>query len=534
MRGYKKIFSGNMRGRLREEIVRFLPSGFFSDPVSSIQTMKHEVVKESRLRWAALFTLPNGEKIFLKRDRTKDWTECLKFLVLPSRGRKEWWISYQSQKRNLHIPMPLGWMEKVRRGTVKESFYLSEAVGSGDSLIDLARSTGFSFEGLVKAVKKIHDAGLLHKDFHGGNFLWDGESFYLTDLHRASILRSLSLNQRLWSLSHLFHSLRSLWGEETRGAFLMRYFEGEPHHLQRRKVYLKKIDCWMDRLQKRRWKSRTKRCLKESTEFSVQKEGGDTYYHRRDFPLNRIKRAMGEHLRRVKERTAALAKNGPEVAVSLFDDKGTRLCVKQFKYPGLWHGLKEHLRRSKGLKSWIGANALLVREIPSVTPLALVERWTWIGLRESFFLMEAGRDREMDRYLSTELRDFAVKRRFIRSFGRWLAEFHKLDMFHKDMKTCNILVSENEDVWNFTLLDLEDLLVDRKVGESELFRNLLQLNASIPKMLTRADRLRFLHQYLSLRPVSLDKKRFVRKIIRETLKRGTVYVAPWGVVKESS
>ncbi len=522
-----------MRGWLREDILPLLPSGFLDDPVPLVRKMDHQVLKESRLRWAVLFILPNGGKVFLKRDQTKDWIESLKFIVFPSRGRKEWAIAYQAQKRNLSVPKPLGWMEKVHGGMVKESFYLSVAIGSGYSLMDLVHSgMEFSFEGLIKGIKKIHDAGLLHKDFHGGNLLWDGESLYLTDLHRAEILRALSLNQRLWSLSHLFHSLRSFWGEEVRADFLTGYFQGEPSHLQKTKAYIEKIDCWMDRLQKKRWKSRTKRCLKESTGFSVQKEGTDTYYHRRDFPLNRIKGAIEEHLRTVKERSATLAKNGPEVAVSLFKDGEKGLCVKQFRYPRFWDGLKERFRKSKGLKAWIGANSLLAREIPSVTPLALVERWGWTGLRESFFLMEAGTGREIDRYLSAEIKDFNVRRCFIRSFGRWLAELHKLNLFHLDMKTCNIMVSQNGEGWKFYLLDLEDLLSDKRVGARAFFRNLLQLNTSTPEKITRTDRLRFFKEYMKSNPLVKEPKIFLSRLARKSRERGLVYVSPRGATVE--
>ncbi|HLD30001.1 MAG TPA: lipopolysaccharide kinase InaA family protein, partial [bacterium] len=453
MTGYKNVSTSNMKGWVRGDILPLLPPGFLDDPVTSVRKMDHEVVKASRLRWAALWTLPNGKKVFLKRDRTKDWIESLKFLVLPSRGRTEWWIAFQSQKRNLTIPKPLGWMEKVRRGMVKESFYLSEAVGSGDSLMDLVLSgTAFSFEGLVKTVRKIHDAGLLHRDFHSGNFLLDEDSFYLTDLHRARIVQSLSLKQRLWSLAHLFHSLRSCWGEEKRAAFLMRYFEGEPRRLKKKEAFLETIRRGMDRLQKRHWKSRTKRCQKESTDFSVKREGTTAYYHRREFPLDQIKRVLEKHLRMVTERPSALAKNGPEVAVSLFDDEGKRFCVKQFRYPRFRDELKEYFRRSKGLKSWIAGNGLRARGVPSLLPIALAERKGLLRGRESFFVMEALKTgREMDRYLSGGLGHFKRKRLFIRAFAQWLSNFHKTGLYHKDMKTCNLYISENGEAWDFRL-----------------------------------------------------------------------------------
>ena len=234
------------------------------------------MIKESKLRWAAILTLPGGRRIFFKRDRTKGWFESLKFLLLLQKRGKEWFIAYQLQKRKLNIPQPLGWMEKVHRGFVKESYYLSEAIGSGVSLIEDSNPLrdGTIIAGLAKTVKELHDAGLFHKDLHAGNFLWDGESFFLTDLHRAKIIRSLSLNQRLWNLSQLFHSLRSQWGERERVEFIEKYFEREAVNLEKKEVLLQKIHSLMGRLQKRQWQSRTKRCLKESTEFSIKKEKG--------------------------------------------------------------------------------------------------------------------------------------------------------------------------------------------------------------------------------------------------------------------
>ena len=46
------------------------------------------------------------------------------------------------------------------------------------------------------------------------------------------------------------------------------------------------------------------------------------------------------------------------------------------------------------------------------------------------------------------------------------------------------------------------------------------------------DRLRFLRQYLANRPVSLEKRKWAKQMMEETRKRGTLYVAPWGVVRK--
>jgi len=533
---FKKISKGEIKGWVRGEVLNDLPSAFFDDPISSVQEMGGKVIKESKWRWAALLRLPNGRRVFFKRDKTKGWMEGLKYLFSPPKGQKEFLIASQLEEKNLNIPKPLGWMERARKGLVRESYYLSEAIGTGVSFIEeIAKSKEpHSMIELAKTVRKFQDAGLFHQDLHGGNFLWDGDSLFLTDLHRAKIVEPLSLNQRLWNLSHLFHSLRSMWGEREQLQFLNQYFEGRFDDSQKKEILLQKIYPVMDRLQKRQWRSRTKRCLKESTEFMVQREKGIRYFHRRDFSMDRLKRVMGEHLDLVKERPFSLIKYSPEVNVSISDDEGERICLKQFTYPHFWGRMKEHFRRSKGLKSWMAANGMRARGLPSLKPLALVERKNWLGLKESFLFMEAlVKDQEMDRYILKGFEDLNKKRLFIKTFAHWLDGLHKMSLYHKDMKTCNILVSEKGGTWDFHLLDFEDLLMSEKVNRKKLFRNFLQLNTSTPKIMTKVDRFRFFREYLRLNPIVKDQKIFLRGLVDESRRRGLVYVSPQGVVTET-
>jgi tRNA A-37 threonylcarbamoyl transferase component Bud32 len=524
-----------MKGWVRGEVLDHVPVGFFDDPISSVREMGGEVIKESTWRWAAIFTLPNGMRIFLKRDKAKGWPEYLKYLALPSKGQREFLIASRLERRNLNIPKPLGWMERIRSGLVRESYYLSEATGTGISFIEevpKAKEPRSIME-LATTVRTFQDAGLFHQDLHGGNFLWDGDSLFLTDLHRTKIVESLSLNQRLWNLAHLFHSLRTIWGEREQLRFLDQYFDGISDGPKKREILFERIYPSMDRLQKRQWRSRTKRCLKESTEFTVQKEREICYFHRKDFPLNRLKRVMEEHRTLVRERSSALVKYSPEVLVSIMSDEGERLGLKQFCYPHFWGRVKEYFRRSKGVKAWTAANGLRARGIPTLKPLALVERKDWMGLRESFLFMEAlANDLEMDRYVLKGFEGLKRKRLFIKTFARWLDGLHRMGVYHQDMKTCNILVSEKGEAWDFHLLDFEDVRMDEKVNRKKLFRNFLQLNTSTPRVMTRVDRFRFFREYLRLNPIVKDEKAFLHGLVNESRRRGLVYVSPQGVVTE--
>lgn len=520
---------------MREDLSNLLPPTFFESPLSFIQGTGGEVITESKFRWAAIFTLPNGRRIFFKRDKTKGWLEYLKYMIFPSKGRKEWFIAYQSEKRHLAIPRPLGWMERIRQGLVQESFYLSEAIGSGIPLIEetdrlMVKQT---FNELVKIVRRMHDSGLYHRDLHAGNFLWDGESLFLTDLHRARILKCLSIQQRLANLSHLFHSLRSTWEEGERSRFLDQYFADDSISTLTKGKYLEEIHSGMDRLQRRQWQSRTRRCLKESTEFSIKKERGTAVYHRRDFPLDRVKRAVDRHLSIVQERSVELVKESPEGKISLFRNGAERICVKQFCSPQLWNQLKDRFRLSKGIKAWMNGNGLRVRGMSTIKTLALMERKGWSEQSESFLVMEVLEDgQELDRYILKGFGKLKEKREFIQAFATWLSRFHRMDLYHRDMKTCNIVVSEEGETWTFNLLDLEDVSLGKRINEEMLSKNFLQLNSSTPRAITQADRLRFFETYHSGNPIIKDKKPFLSRLIQKSRERGIVYVSPEGVVEE--
>jgi tRNA A-37 threonylcarbamoyl transferase component Bud32 len=532
----KRVTRGEIKGCVRGEALDDLPPTFFDDPISSVQEMGGEVIKESKWRVAVLLALPNGRRVFLKRDKTKGWMEGLRYLFSPSKGKKEFLIASQLERRSLNIPNPLGWLERVRRGLVRESYYLSEATGTGVSFIEeVAKSKEpRSIIELAMTARKFQDAGLFHQDLHGGNFLWDGASLFLTDLHHTKIVESLSLNRRLWNLAHLFHSLRSAWGEREQLQFLDQYFEGISNGSKKREILFQRIYPAMDRLQKRQWRSRTKRCLKESTEFSVHRERGICYFHRRDFPLDRLKRLMEEHKTLVRERSSLLVKYSSKVIVSILNDGEERVSLKQFCYPYFWGRVKEHFRRSKGLKSWIAANGMRARGIPSLKPLALAERIVWMGLKESFLFMEAPvKGQEMDRYILKDFKGVNRKRFFIKTFARWLDGLHKMSLYHSDMKTCNILVSENGETWDFRLLDFEDIRMDEKMDRKKLYKNFLQLNTSTPKIITKVDRLRFFREYLRYNPIVKDQRIFLGRLWRESRRRGLVYVSPQGVVTET-
>ncbi len=533
MQSFIKISIEDLKGELREDIIPLLPSSFFDDPAHYIISKGGKVISESKWRFSGIFYLNANRNIFLKRDSTKGLMEILKYSIFPSKARKEWLITCRLRKRDLPVPEPLGWLERYYKGLMIESFYISEAIESGIPLTEFQHALKDEkiLSELVKTLLNIHRAGLYHKDLHAGNIMWNGQSFFILDLHRVKIVKSLSLNQRLLNIASLFHSLREVLEKREQLKFIEEYFKGELTDSPNLSNFINKIYLLMDYLQNRQWVSRTKRCLKESTDFSITKNNDSIVYHRREFDINLINSLLKSHLKISKEEPTSLIKKDKKSLISCLQDGEKSIFIKQFCYPRLRDKLSGSLFFSKGIRAWVGGNGLKVRGISSITPLALLEKKLWWFVKEDFLFMENIKDAlEMDRYISGNLSSPLIKRRFIREFAYWLSLIHQRKVYHRDMKACNILVKENEGSWEFYLLDLEDVRFKEDVDEKKLFKNLIQLNTSIPEVITSRDRLRFFKEYLKIRPVVKNKKIFLNEVINKSKKRGVVYTSSNGLV----
>jgi serine/threonine protein kinase len=252
----------------------------------------------------------------------------------------------------------------------------------------------------------------------------------------------------------------------------------------------------------------------ESIEFCNYKGKGINYYYRKDFSLDDIKNAIKIHLKYIQEEPLALIKNSSRTKISIFENRGIKICVKQFCYPSLWSRLKENFRYSKGIKSWINGNDLRAKGISSIKPMALIERRNRLGLIESFFIMEAPeKGEELGRYILKGFKDVRRKIIFIKSFAKWLSDLHQKNIYHKDMKASNILILEKECSWDFLLIDMEDFEMGKSITEKKLLKNLIQLNTSIPNNIKTTDRFRFFYNYLRLNPIIKDKKIFIRRLL---------------------
>jgi hypothetical protein len=326
--------------------------------------------------------------------------------------------------------------------------------------------------------------------------------------------------------------------EEDKRAFLLVYGHGRFPFGTSPDACLERIDGSVRRMVRRRQRSRAKRCLKQSTTFTIDRQPGLLIFRRRDIPRDEIMTMIGAHRETVDRHPQRLLKNSPRTAVSLIGTvgaNGRRVCVKSYRHDTGLDSWKRIIRVPKGRRAWTVGNLLVSRGLCSGKPLAYVERRKYGILFEGLYITESvAEDRELDRYLLHRFQDHSGHewRRFIQAFGRWVGSLHRAGIYHRDLKTCNILVREEAGKWRFTLIDLEDVAFEAAIGIERIVRNLVQINCSVPKSISVGDRLRFLNAYLEVNPVSLEKRGFVKRVYEESRMRGIVYVSPEGDVFE--
>ena len=154
----------------------------------------------------------------------------LRYHFIKSKAVRSLRIALIMQEINLLTPEPVAVIE--RRGkfnSLLESYYITRYIDFDYNMLDIVRDDNHPLRKRVvdflpaigRDARKMHDAGILHNDFHAGNILIkDIESaplFYYIDLNRARLKKNLSWKQRIGDFARLN------FNDEEKKLFLKHY-----------------------------------------------------------------------------------------------------------------------------------------------------------------------------------------------------------------------------------------------------------------------------------------------------------------------
>ncbi len=486
------------------------------------------IVKDNNVR-TVLFLNPEdnaSNQIFVKLYKKGGPGVKAKHLVIPSKAYSEWKGLNNFINKGLPCPEPLAFSEKKSFGLLDDSCLLIEAIPSAvpfneyieNNILkpDIKKALIIS---IARLIKDLHINNIFYRDLHGGNILIrekQGALFelFFIDLHKAAFPRKISTGMRIKDIAQLLNSI--FFSEENRFVFFKEYLGKNDAHL---KLFSQKVALKQNRLKNTRIKSRSKRCIKKSSVFEVRKNSKETYYGRKDFGKKETDEVLALHALIKKNKNGPILKSSEKSVVTIVEREGKEsLCVKENSFVNMLYVLRNLFRKSRSLKSWIASNGLIVRGIDTPLPRAVVEKKVGPFVIKSYiissFMNEA---KELNDYINVFKSPAQIKNKsaFIKACADALKNLHSKGIYHSDLKSNNILVTESEkDIWNFYFIDLDRVLFRKDLSFYQRANNLAQLNASVSSLITVKDRLKFFYFYAKDTQLYDNRKKYYQRILK--------------------
>lgn len=341
-------------------------------------------------------------------------------------------------------------------------------VGHGDGWIatawcDAGPAQRDDLARILPVVAHMHARGMLHRDLHLGNLLVGAEGPILLDVQRSAFLPWIPGWLARWELGYLAYSL------------------GEPLPAS-----LANARRWCERRAHTHWRSRTKRCCKESSGFTAFSHGGASGFRRREADPSALRAALD----------AAAGATPLKVGLS-----------SQLVRHGAWI-LKEHASPRRARAAWIGGHGLEARGFATGRALAWAGRW---------LVMEDAGPTLID-WVDAQFARAAddVRRQMALALADLLAALHRRGVYHADLKANNIAWAPGATP---RLLDYGRVRFGRRVGWRRRVKNLAQLNAALPDTVPCALREVALERYLATSGFCGDAARLRRDVIALSLRR---------------
>lgn len=511
-----------------------------------------QIVKHGAQRVVYRVEHPAGA-FYLKHYRSVSASDVVRNLVRPPASQREFTKAQELARRDVPTFTPLALGELRRWGVIAETFLITAAIPDTVTLLDyvaqeLVQHTNDEqqliynqlAESLALFCVQLHRAGVFHDDLHSGNILVARSScqldergriaprFYLVDLPGISFSSPLDWPRSRESLLmlHSDWSQRATLGERWR--FWHRYWleRAELRLPQPRNAGLEIFSLTRD-YSCRVLAGRVKRALRTNRDY-FGLDGAHAHGHAvTQLPRIELQRLVNDPellFRDYWPEPVKLTPASTMVTAELpLDGVATPVAYKRIRPRNLLKQLGSLAGRNRALTAWQLGHALLERGIATARPVAVVvphgiantgvgylaTEWIAGALNLHLYLWRLARLPQRERaHLTTQA---------AQALGRLIGRMHAWRVAHRDLKGCNLLLTEHDAEVHAYLIDLDGVRIRRRLSYAEQVRNLARLAVSVEAhaWIRRVDRWRFLQAYLhELAPQSFDTKQLWHDVSR--------------------
>jgi len=503
-----------------------------ADAVRAVAERIHDIddstlVKRSLFREVHRLDLTgdDGPRVIVKQHIVRGTQEAVKYILWHSRARTEWDVSLKLEELGVPVAKTLGFGESRRAGAL-----LHQAVSVSEEILDveplaLAMTDPVRHDGLVDAliqlVLDMHERGVDHSDLHGGNLLaTEDEKIVVIDLHAVRLRSRVSWSRRIAALGQLLWSLGAAVDSAGRARFVQRYAAELGLYSHDAGKLLDRVERWIARYESRRFKSRTRRCIINSSRFCIDKPRGRCIHRRRIISARNVSELITAHREAVEAGSSAVLKRDRRSSLTRQKLGGEEVCVKEFTSRGPRDRLVMRLWRSRAKLAWIAANGLIARGVPTPEPLAMLDD---LRTGDSFVItrfIEGATP--LDAWVAGP--GVTCPPRFRRELVDKLADvvrtLHETGVYAEDLSAKNVIIRRRDDTWQAHIVDVDNTHLWQKLTRRRRLWNLAQLN-DIPTGVSPAERLRFFYAYAGCgsRVLSRQDAKVIMTFSRERHKR---------------
>jgi len=439
------------------------------------------IIKENARRQVIYLQTPtNG--YFLKLSILSRRKDRWRHFLLPYRKWAEWRNLHRLRKVRIPAAKPL--VKGHRKGPHGGAFFLLTEQVPGATLKFDSNQDAFI---VGQYLSFLHSRGVYHGDLNRNNIILTPQGrLCLIDVQELFFLPRIPHRLRVHNLGRILFNFYSFSDPEQWAVELLKGYNKDAPKLLSASAVIKAARFH----QQRRYRSRSKRCCMNSTEFVVVKSDNWKGYKRKTFRWKPM------------DLKQALEKGQPIKGSHVISYQD--VCIK--KQP------RRHFHADRCLTSWKMSRALEVRGIAVPRSLGY-----FVINNISCFIAELLVDRcHLNTYLSS-LSDEKVKRQALKKLALWLRNFHDSNVWQRDFKSSNILYQNGK----YFMVDLDGVRIRHLSRQNKIY-NLAQLNASVSNAITIKDRLRFYHHYSAGRPLArLQRRAVYRKVWNITRTKNT-------------
>ncbi len=491
------------------------------------------IVKQGPHRVVYKVDLPRGP-IYIKHFLTPDRRAILRQWFRRGKGRNEGRRSLQLASLGVPTITPVALGERRRRRFLFENYLVTLAVDDAtplDVFVEQALpgwpepsrslTRGRLADALAAMTARLHDAGLMHHDFHPGNILvrFDRDQtpeLVMIDLDALRRRKEVSWAQARGNLALLDHFFWLRSSRVDRWRFVKSYLAerrggGEKPVAREFAVAIEaETRQWAERL----WRRWGRRCQRSNKYFATLSEGRCWGAVSRDLDAGCARAFVADPDGAFSGPDVEFLKDSRTTTVALTTmtvrGEPRRVVVKRFNRKKWLDPLLALFRPTRAWRSWQAGQHLAARGVATPQNLAFVARrgrfreaplWWFLPHETYLVTLQQESAIPLSTYLSEVLPALpAAERRrrkgsALEALARLIRTLHDRSLSHRDLKASNILIEPGGE--RLSLIDLVGVSLKHPLPESRRIRDLARLAASalaVPGT-TRSDLLRFLRSY---------------------------------------